>query len=560
MKSKKVLSIIIAVLMLTTLALSGCNKAPAPAAGPGGAAEPPAGSTDNSDLAQRIVKDAQEFTKRIQAEIKDGAVSSKDTLTFAAIRHPGNLEFGNLLEFTLYPFGTMTVEYFMRYDFEGGKYFSPVCDSYETDPDFKGVTFHITPNIMMNDGNIFTSQDILDSIEAFRASSPLSWHMEFVDTDNANIIDDFTLHIPFFKVNGVWESAFQMFTVLSGKAWFANGGDMSFYMAPIGPMPYHLTENVPGESMTLTAFENYYRGAPPIKTVKMIVISDRTAAFMALQNGDIDLLWNISADQVKTVYSSDNMMQATMGENMIAYLGMNSSNKALADFRVRQAISLAINREDIMLGAYDGLAFPVTSILTRESIGYDTAWDTNSTLPAQDIAKAKELMKEAGYGNGLTLRLLAESTINFQLVTEQLALQLGEIGITLDPELSDYATMMGKLFSDDITGYELYLQLCQVSDDAISTLDNPQLFGASHPELSADGSGEGWYAIWDKVRATPVTADRIPLYREANAYFVEKGLYWVPLIVGQTYVAMNPDLTGIRRNGFLFYFEDAYFK
>ena len=561
MKPRKVLAVIIALLMLTSIVLS-CKKDDKPA-DQGSQSSAPAdqspavssGSASPREIAQAAIAHAD----LINSEIRKGVTSSKDTLTFAAIRDPGNLEFGNLLEFTLYPFGTMTLEYFMRYDFSTGKYFSPVC-TYEADADFKGATFHITPNIMMNDGNLFTVEDVLISIQAFRDHSPMSWHMEFVDTANATIIDQYTLHLPFTTVNGVWESAFQMFTVISGEAYNAVGGDLSFYMAPVGPMPYNLTEHIPGESMTLTAFENYYRGEPPIKYVTMKVISDRTAAFMALQNGDIDLLWNISADQVKTVHASSNMKQAMMGENMIAYVGMNSGNAALSDFRVRQAISLAINRQDIIDGAYDGLAFAATSILTRETLGYNPAWDSNSTLPAQDIAKAKELMADAGYGGGLTLRLLAESTINFQLVTEQLALQLGEIGITLQPELTDYATMGAKLFSDDVSGYDLYLQLCQVSDDGVSTLDNPQLFRATHPELSSDGSNAGWSAIWDKIRATPVGSEREAIYQEANAYFIEKGQYWVPLLVSQTYVAMNPDLTGVRRNGFLFYFEDAYFK
>ncbi|MDR3363611.1 MAG: ABC transporter substrate-binding protein, partial [Clostridiales Family XIII bacterium] len=517
-------------------------------------------SAGNSDAAL-IVQTALDYSDQILSEISDSAVSSKDSLTFAAITDPGKITLDNLLEFTQYPIATAAVEYFVRYNFQEAHYYSPVCDSYEADAGNTGVTFHITPGIKMNDGNTFGPSDIITSIKAFREHNGLGWQLDFVDLDKAEIIDDVTLHLPFTFSNGVWESGFQMLTLVSGEAYDAVNGDESFFQAPIGPQAYDVTEWVSGDHITFTRFEDYYKGAPPIKTMTMKVISDRTAAFMALQNGDIDLLWNISADQVVSVFESDDLEQVIMGENMMIFLGMNSGgNEAIADFRVRQAINLAVNRQDIIDGAYDGLAFPATSILTKEAVGYDPAWDASPTVPAQDIEKAKSLLADAGYADGLSLRLIAESTINFQLVTEQLVAQLSEIGIALDTQLADYATTNSIMFSDDVSGYDLFLFVCQTSDDGISTIDNPMLYNATHPELSADGSGAGWTAIFDQIRAANDISERIQLYRDLDTYFWEKGQYWAPLAVSQTYVAMDKDLTGLRRNGFMIYFEDSYYR
>jgi ABC-type transport system substrate-binding protein len=292
----------------------------------------------------------------------------------------------------------------------------------------------------------------------------------------------------------------------------------------------------------------------------MKIISDQTSAFMALQNGEIDLLWYISADQIQTVYASDDLELLLTGKNMMIYLGMNSGNEALSDFRVRKAIYLAVNRDDIIRGAYDGLAFLANSILTPESVGYNTDYDANSPFPERNIEEARALMEEAGYGDGLTLRLLAESTINFQLVTEQLSAQLGEIGITLEPQLTDSATEGSMLFSGDTSLYDMYLYVSQCANDAVSFLDNPMLFGASHPELSADGSGDGWRALWDQVRSEPSIDKRIELYKEVQTYFFEEGLYWLPLAVSQTYVGVNKDLTGMQRGGIMIYFDQAYYR
>jgi len=575
MKTKKTMVAVLAIVMLVTLILSSCggggSSSSSGSSGGTSTAATDEGSTGdatgaetsgggNADAAT-IVQTALDYSDQLLSEISDSAVSSRDSLTFAAISDPGKITLDSLLEFTQYPLATAAVEYFIRYNFEEEHYYSPVCDSYEADEDNAGVTFHITPGIKNNDGTDFGAQDVITSIEAFRKHNGLGWQLDFVDLDKAEIIDDTTLYLPFTASNGVWESGFQMLTLLSDEAYNAVDGDVSFFQAPVGPQAYDVTEWVAGDHITLTRFDDYYKGTPPIKTMTMTVISDRTAAFMALQNGDIDLLWNISADQVVSVFESDNLEQVIMGENMMIFLGMNSGgNPALADLNVRKAINLAVNRQDIIDGAYDGLAFPATSILTREAVGYDSAWDASPSVPAQDIEAAKALMAEAGYEDGLTLRLIAESTINFQLVTEQLVAQLEEIGITLETQLADYATTNSIMFSDDVSGYDLFLFVCQTSDDGISTIDNPMLYGATHPELSADGSGDEWAAMFGQIRAAKNIEERIQLYRDLDAFFWEKGQYWAPLAVSQTYVAMDKDLTGLRRNGFMIYFEDAYYR
>jgi peptide/nickel transport system substrate-binding protein len=552
----KQVAVLILAFSMVLLALSACGGGSGTSSDSPDASGQPAGG--GSDLAAQIAQEALDYSAQVDSERKAGATSSKDSLVFAAVVDPGRISLDNLLDFTQYPFATSCVEYFIRWDFEAGKYYSPVCDSYEVDADGQGVTFHITPGIKMHDGETFESSDLLTSIFAFRNDAGLGWQLDFIDLDASKAIDEYTCYLKFTFPNGVWEVSLEMMTLISGKSY--TPGDESFYQKPVGPAAYRVTEWVPGDHITVTAFEDYYRGAPPIKTQTMRIISDRTSAFMALQNGEIDLLWNISADQVATAYQSDDLKLVMTGQNMMIYMGMNAGNEALADFRVRQAIYLAANRDDIVRGAYDGLAFPANSILTVESIGYNEDYDTNSPFPARDVERAKALMEEAGYGDGLTLRVLAESTINFQLVVEQLSAQLGEIGITLEPELTDYASVSAKIFSGDTTAYDLYMQVVEDCADSIATIDNPMLFGASHPELSSDGSGDTYREICDSIRSTGDLAKRTQLYLDLQEFFFDKGLYWLPLAASQTYVGIDKDLTGLRFNGFLVYFEESYFR
>lgn len=550
MRKRKILAIALAFTMVFTFALTACS-------GGGETKTAEESIKEAGDIASSVL----EYSAKTESEIKDDATSSKDTLVFAAVADPGKISLDNLFDMTQYPFATACVEYLIRWDFKEGKFFSPVS-TYVVDEDNLGVTFSITPGIMMHDGNEFQATDLVASIEAQRKHSGLGWQLDFVDLDKSVISDPYTIDVRFNKPNGVWESSFQMFTVISGDAYNKMDGSEEFYQAPVSPAPYKVTEWVPGDHITITAFEDFYRGAPPIKTITMKIVSDPTTAFMELQNGDIDLLWNLSAEQVNTLYGDDkdNLELLLTDSNIINYLGMNNANEALSDLRVREAIYLATNRDDILVGSFNGLAYPVNSIFTSDAIGYNTDYDTESPFPSQDIEKAKELMKEAGYEDGLTLRILAESTINFTHVTEQLSAMLAEIGITLEPELTDYATQNAKLHSEDLSGYDLYLSFSQACDEAVATVDNPMLYGMSHPELSADGSGKEYQAFWDEIRVTPDIEKRSDLYKQVQQYFFEKGKYWLPLNETQSYVGVNKDLTGFRFNGSLIHFEDVYFK
>jgi len=562
MRTRRLLLTILALTLACATVLASCSGGGSDSGSGGGGGD--GGTTAASILEEgvAIAKEATDAATKAQSEIKDDATSSQSSLTFAAVADPGMIRLDSLFDMTQYPFATACVEYFIRWDFAKAEFFSPVA-TYEVDDDNLGVTFHITPGIMMHNGDELHASDIKASIEAQRRDSGLGWQLDFVDLDASEEIDDYTYDIRFNTINGVWESSFSMFTVISGRAYQEcldkNGSSDEFYRAPVSPAPYIVTDWVDGDHITVTAFEDYHGGKPPIDTMTMKIVSDDTAAYMELQKGEVDLVWNISAENVKKTRGADGLQLLLTDSNIINYVGLNSGNEALSDFRVRQAIYYATNREDINIGAFGGLVYPIYSIMTNEAIGYydgyETAWPYET-----DIDKAKALMEEAGYGDGLTLRLLGESTENYKLVSEQLAAMLGEIGITLEIELTDYATQNSILGGGDTGAYDLYLSFSQACDESVATLDNPMLFGMSHPELSADGSAEGLQAIWDEIRVTPDITEREALYVDAQKYFFEKGLYWMPLNETQNYVATKDNLTGLRFNGSLIYFEDAYFK
>ena len=156
---RTVLAATLILMLLFTLTLSGCGNKDG-------------GATTGGDMSsvleegKQIAADAVAQTEKAQSEIDPAATSSKKDLIFASVADPGRISLDNLFDMTQYPFATACVEYFIRYDFTKKEFYSPVCDSYEVDADNLGVTFHIKPGIKMHDGEEFTAEDLVASIQA----------------------------------------------------------------------------------------------------------------------------------------------------------------------------------------------------------------------------------------------------------------------------------------------------------------------------------------------------------------------------------------------------------
>ncbi len=541
---KKIVALLLALVMI--VAMAACS----------GSSNSGADSEDTGAGDVDIAAEALANTERTKSEMDPDAVSTKDTLTFASIVDPGKLSSDTLFDLTTYPLAMSIFQYGIRWNYDTNEFYSPVCDSYTMDDDDMGVTFNITPGIMMHDGEEFTAEDFLFSFTAFRADSGLSFLLDFVNIEGSVIIDDYTLDVRFNEVTGPWEGNVQMMPLYSKNAYEEKGSE-AFYLDPVSPAAYYLKDWTPGEEIVFEAFDDYFLGAPKIKYMVMKIVSDPTVAFMELQNGDVDLVWNISADQVKSVMSNDDLQLLLTDSNIINFLGMNCTIEPLSDIRVRQAIWQAINLDDIRIGAYDNLVYPVYNIMSDSAIGINEKYQSSYTYP-YNVDAAKQLMEDAGYGDGLTLKLQAESTTNNQLVCEQLSAMLGEIGITLDITLSDYATHTSVLYGTD--DYELFLNYSEATADSIIYIDNTMLFGLSKPEGSSDGSGVGWAELCAEIRSTADTAKRAELYLELQDYFFEKGCYWIPMNETQNYVACTTELTGFEPKGSLLDFHGVYFK
>jgi peptide/nickel transport system substrate-binding protein len=216
-------------------------------------------------------------------------------------------------------------------------------------------------------------------------------------------------------------------------------GAAEFARKPVGTGPYKLTEFVPDDHVTMVANPGYWRGKPSIDRVIWKPIPEATARVAALLAGEVQLIESVPAELVDTLKGSGaaDVIDVKNG-GLTIYFGLKTTEKPLDDVRVRQALSLAIDRKALVEQILRGKATLTGTQVSPFDAGYKAI-----PVPGYDPAAAKKLLAEAGYPNGFPIKVQAPRRyISSAEVAQAIVQQWGAIGVKADlevPEWSVYA-------------------------------------------------------------------------------------------------------------------------
>ncbi|OPX38870.1 MAG: hypothetical protein B1H12_01370 [Desulfobacteraceae bacterium 4484_190.2] len=214
-------------------------------------------------------------------------------------------------------------------------------------------------------------------------------------------------------------------------------GNTKYNTDPVGCGPYKLAKWVRGESVILERYENYYGPKPYYRKVVFKTVPEATSRVAALVTGEADVVSGIAVHQRKNILESGKAyLTSQMG--VMPYLGINTYEPPFDDVRVRQAVNYAINRELINKALFNGKAILCNGPISPRTFGH--APDLKP-YPF-DPAKAKALLKEAGYPNGIEVRLAYPTYMSqIQEQVEAIAANLAEAGIKAKLEPFERAVM-----------------------------------------------------------------------------------------------------------------------
>jgi len=221
---------------------------------------------------------------------------------------------------------------------------------------------------------------------------------------------------------------------------------------PVGTGPYKLVEWVKDDHITLERWDKYFRpGKPSLDKIIFYAPADDTVRLTGLQTGRYNWIQTVPPQRIPELERARDMKASPGKPYFPFYLMLNSSRAPLADKRLRQAIAWTIDRTEIVKLVYYG-SHTVTAEPTPEG-----PWATgvNAHKGGPDLAKAKQLLADAGMSNGLTLTYMVKSQVPVLVKTgEILREQLKKVGINLEVQPLEsgqyFEGLVGKKF--DIAG------------------------------------------------------------------------------------------------------------
>lgn len=217
-----------------------------------------------------------------------------------------------------------------------------------------------------------------------------------------------------------------------------------FGKKPIGTGPFAFSEYQPQQFIKLIAHPAYFRGRPQIARITYRYIPSDATRDLAFRTGEVDMVFGRQNNQwVERTKAIPGVKVAAMEPAELNMLHLNTKVKPLDDIRVRQAIAHAIDRKAMVQFTGTDVAREAISVVPNGNQGVAEA----GLLP-YNLARAKQLLKEAGYPNGVTIKTVASTLPVLYRITEALQAQLREAGIILDVEAVDHPTYHANIRKD----------------------------------------------------------------------------------------------------------------
>lgn len=312
----------------------------------------------------------------------------------------------------------------------------------------------------------------------------------------------------------------------------------------IGTGPYVLQSNDPTTKAVLVKNENYHGGEVNLDEIDILFYSDATTKLLAYENDDIDVsdLPASLLGQYKDAYADEITVYYPLGT---CFLSVNHQVEGLGDPLVREAISLAIDRESLITYVLDGAGTPATSYLNPSIPGHDDSLGVYE----YDPARAKALLTQAGYPNGLTLSGFEVNSSNSTLI-EAVQGFLAEVGITLQFDVVDNATLSANRAGGNQTGTVMTWNALYADAD-FQTYN--YFYSANSVGKSVHYNNAEFDALLDSARTTQGAEERAELYRQADYILSRQDYACVPLYYPQSQFVAKPYVKNMKVGNLIYH-------
>lgn len=390
--------------------------------------------------------------------------------------------------------------------------------------------FTLKSGVKFHDGTILDVDDVKFTFDRAAENSTTSGYMaqikEFIKVNDLT----FELKLVSGNVDYNYTMAANSLAILSKEAFETMPEEEA---AAIGTGPWKLETYVPSDYVSLVRFEECtLYPVPNTKRLVFKMIPEATSRMIALENGEVDIALGIGTSDFSRLAEDSKLEMISTSGRTQHYIGFNmqSSNSIITDKRFREAVACGIDKEELVIAAWDGYAQVSTGIMCR-----DMGYYSDIEGITYDPERAQKLFDECG-ATGKTFSVICSNTAVREKLSTNLQAQLAKYGITLKVDILQSSAVTEMLKADPKTsGYEIAILSWSPGSNADYMFRNTL--------NSKGGSNRVWLAnaevddLMDRAVAETDTTKRAQMYEELQNLLVCDIIPWIP--IAQPTVAMG---------------------
>jgi len=402
-----------------------------------------------------------------------------------------------------------------------------LATDWEISEDGTVYTFELREGVTFHDGTPFNAEAVkfnfdrmLDEDHPFYDTGPFPLSFFFGAVEETEVVDEYTVRFTLDEPYAPFLSnlAYPTGLIVSPSAVEEHGEDYGRNPSGTGAFAFQLWES--NRQVAVERNEEYWDGAPPLRGVVFRPITDANARVSEMLSGGIDLMVEVPPDNVDTFADDPNFTLHEQAGPHLWFLILNVKEAPFDDVRMRQAVNYAIDKESLVEDVLQGTA-TVAAGPTPAAFG----WAYNEDLEPypHDPEKAKELIAEAGYGDGVDVTFYVTEGGSGMLdpVPMGTAIQanLAEVGINAEIETYEWNTFLDRV-NPGLEGKAHMAEMAWMTNDP-DTLPYLALRSEALPENG--GFNSGYYSnpevdeLLEQARRSTDQEERARLYKEMQA-------------------------------------------
>ncbi len=386
--------------------------------------------------------------------------------------------------------------------------------------DATALTFTLREGVTFHDGTPFDAEAVAYNIERSMTLDESRRKSDLASVAGTEVLGPHEVRIDLKQPDAalLTEMANRPGMMISPTAARKAGAD--FGLDPVCSGPFRFADRVAQDRIALERYEEYWNAdAIHLDSVVFLPIPDTTVRLANLQSGDIQLLERLAATDLAQAEDDPGIEIArttSLGYQGVTFNignGPRGDNPWGNDKRLRQALSLAVDREILNQVVFEGAFTPA-----NQPPAPDSPWfDADHPAPARDVERARALLAEAGYPDGLTLEVQVPNTTEPMQLMQVVQAMASEAGIDIQITAKEFATLLQDQTAGDFTasqvGWSGYVDPSANLHQFVTTDGGINDARYGNPEIDR---------LLDAARATTVTEERKALYDAARDILVDE--------------------------------------